>query len=164
MVPIIAFAGRHDAGKTTLLTKIIAELNKQGIGVGVIKNAHHKLEIPNAKDSERLFNAGALMAHTFGEDMQITYTRLKNKSLNDVIKEMQANVDIIILEGHKESEYPKVEVMRREIDEKLLPITNVIARVLDFDLEVEPKIELFGFEEIDKITNFIIKFIEDYEK
>ncbi|MDA8163637.1 MAG: molybdopterin-guanine dinucleotide biosynthesis protein MobB, partial [Desulfobacteraceae bacterium] len=39
MVPVVSLVGRPDCGKTTLLEKLIPELNRRGYRVGTIK--HH---------------------------------------------------------------------------------------------------------------------------
>ncbi len=58
-IPIIGFCAFSGTCKTTLLTQMIPLLKDRGIRIGVIKYAHHNLEIdhPN-KDSYKLRQAG----------------------------------------------------------------------------------------------------------
>lgn len=158
MVPVIAFVGKHNSGKSTLLIKVIKELNNHGIEVGIIKHAQRKVEIPDTKDSEKLFNAGAAVVYTNSPDVQILYAHnTKPKPLKEIIEKMAPTVDIIILEGYKTEPYPKIEIMRHEISKEPLPLTNVIARVLDFDIESE--IRSFGFEETKELVEYILAYL-----
>lgn len=163
MVPVIAFIGRHNSGKTTLLTKIINLLDNQGLKVGVIKGARQKLELPSNKDGEKLFNAGASVVYTSGLDIQIAYWRDKTP-LSELIKAMEKDVDLIIIEGFKETSYPKIEVLREEISTDFLNTTNVVARVLDFNPNFSSEARLFSFDEVEELSLFILKFIEEYTK
>ncbi|NLB89081.1 MAG: molybdopterin-guanine dinucleotide biosynthesis protein B [Syntrophomonadaceae bacterium] len=163
MVPVIAFVGKHNSGKTTLLTKVIKELNNRGIEVGVIKHAHQNVEIPDANDSEKLFNAGAAVVYTDSPDIQIIYARAKSEPVDEIIKKIAPTVDLIILEGYKTEPYPKIEVLRQEISQEPLPIDNVIARVLDFELKTESQVPEFNFDEVTRISQFITDYIIGYK-
>ena len=61
-IPIISVVGKANAGKTTLLEKVIAELTGRGYRVATIKHNIHGFEIDQeGKDSWRLKKAGARM-------------------------------------------------------------------------------------------------------
>ena len=53
MVPVISFVGRHNSGKTTVLTRVIEKLQLMGIKSAVIKHSHHMLT-PDDSDSGKL--------------------------------------------------------------------------------------------------------------
>ena len=57
MPPVVSFVGRHNSGKTTLLTEVIKQLKQQDLTIAVIKHAQH-LDI-DAHDAGRLYSAGA---------------------------------------------------------------------------------------------------------
>lgn len=58
--PILGIAAYSGTGKTTLLRQVIPLLGQCGIRVGMIKHAHHKLEIDTpGKDSYELRKSGA---------------------------------------------------------------------------------------------------------
>ncbi len=60
MTPIISIVGYSDAGKTTLVEKLVPELKKKGYCVGTVKNSHHELHFDKkGKDSWRHFESGA---------------------------------------------------------------------------------------------------------
>ena len=41
----IGIAGWSGAGKTTLITRLIPELNRRGLGISTIKHAHHSFDV-----------------------------------------------------------------------------------------------------------------------
>jgi molybdopterin-guanine dinucleotide biosynthesis protein B len=48
----IGFAGFSGAGKTTLIVRLIPELNRRGLSVSTIKHAHHGFDLDQpGKDS-----------------------------------------------------------------------------------------------------------------
>ena len=60
MIPIISIVGKSDSGKTTLIEKIIPELNKRGYRVATVKHDVHGFDIDiEGKDSWRHKNSGA---------------------------------------------------------------------------------------------------------
>ena len=60
MIPIVAVVGKSNSGKTTLIEKLIPELNKRGYRVATVKHHNHLLEIDTpGKDSWRHKQAGA---------------------------------------------------------------------------------------------------------
>ena len=60
MAPMISIVGYADAGKTTLIEKLVPELKNRGYRVGTIKHAVHESNLDTqGKDSWRHFAAGA---------------------------------------------------------------------------------------------------------
>jgi molybdopterin-guanine dinucleotide biosynthesis adapter protein len=59
-VRAIGIAGWSGAGKTTLITRLIPELNRRGLSVSTIKCAHHGFDVDRpGKDSYEHRAAGA---------------------------------------------------------------------------------------------------------
>lgn len=61
-IPVLGIcAAGSNAGKTTLITRLIPELAGRGIRVSVIKHAHHRFDIDHpGKDSYNIREAGAV--------------------------------------------------------------------------------------------------------
>ena len=58
--PIIGIAGWKKSGKTTLVTRLIAEFTARGLKVATVKHAHHDFQIDEGEtDSARHRRAGA---------------------------------------------------------------------------------------------------------
>src|SRR5688572_15143148 len=57
---VIGLAGWSGAGKTTLILKLVPELNRRGVSVSTLKHAHHAFEVDEpGKDSFEHRAAGA---------------------------------------------------------------------------------------------------------
>jgi len=59
-IPVIAFAAYSGTGKTTLIEKLVCELEDRGLRLAVIKHDGHKFEIDHeGKDSWRFCQSGS---------------------------------------------------------------------------------------------------------
>lgn len=161
MVPIIAIVGYSDAGKTTLVEKLVPELIKKGLRVGTVKHSDHEPEFDKeGKDSWRHFNAGADAVVVASSD-KIAIIRKNECKLEDshgqlsFLSNYLTDMDVIIVEGYKNSKFPKIEVYRSVINETPLCQNNttIVAIVTDADIQVN--VPRFGLEEIKKISDFI---------
>lgn len=102
-------SGYKNSGKTTLLTKLIPELKRRGLKIAVIKHDGHDFEsdVPGT-DSWKHQQAGAYGTAVFsGKRILITKLleeeQLDEKQLANAFPE----ADIILIEGLKNSSYPK---------------------------------------------------------
>ncbi len=112
--PVLAFVGRKNSGKTTLLEKLIAELAHRGIDVATCKHHGHpdfEIDIPG-KDSYRHRAAGA-SAVVVMSDIRLGFVEElgKPKSCADALA-LLPNHDIVLVEGFRDEGLPYVEIMR----------------------------------------------------
>lgn len=118
-VCIIGIAGYSGSGKTTLIRKILPELKKKGLYVGVLKHIHHKLNIDiKGKDTDHFYRAGAdyVLAH----DRQQGFARYRSndKTFADCVRKFPAALDLIIVEGHKDITIPGIWLETKSFSEK----------------------------------------------
>lgn len=156
MIPVFSIIGaKSNVGKTTVLCKIIEELKYRRYRVATIK--HHRgdfqMDYPE-KDTWKHYQAGADMVIL---SSPVKFARIEKKEneyeLDVIINEIK-NVDIIITEGYKTENKPKLEVIRKEISNKLISKEEeLFAIVTDFPLDI--KKPQFGFEETKQIVDFI---------
>lgn len=159
VVPAIAFVGSHNVGKTTVLEKVISSLQGRGLKVGVIKHAFHPIVFEEGdKDSLRLFNAGAAVMAVVSDEISVEYRRLEGKmALAEVIEKMAPGLDIVLTEGFKHEDLPKVQVLRRDLNCRPMELEQTVAIVADFDLEGS-QVPVFHPNDIENITDFIVNF------
>lgn len=157
MIPVICFVGRHNAGKTTVLVKLLQQLQEMGLEAAIIKHGHHDLN-PDLSDSGKLFTAGAKQVILCTPGSSLIYSREPERPLEQLLSSISVQVDLILIEGYKESDCPKIEVIRREIDPAPLAVTGVIARVADFAISDET-VPCFQFGQEDRLTQFIVEYI-----
>ena len=111
----IGFAGWSGAGKTTLIVRLIPELNRRGLSVSTIKHAHHGFDLDQpGKDSYVHRAAGAhevLVASANRLALMRELRGAPEPSLADLLR-LLAPVDLVLVEGFKRDSLPKIEVHR----------------------------------------------------
>jgi molybdopterin-guanine dinucleotide biosynthesis protein MobB len=106
---IIGIAGYSGSGKTTLIRKILPELRKRGLSVGVLKHIHHKLNIDSrGKDTDHFYRAGADVVFAHDDHQGFARYRSSDRTLNGLIKRFPAALDLIIVEGYKDIDVPGI--------------------------------------------------------
>lgn len=122
MVPVISIVGRSNTGKTMLIEKLLPEIKRRGYRVATIKHAAHRFEIDKpGKDSYRHYLAGAdAVMISSKEKVALLKRNLGQEiSLNQLIKQLPP-VDLVLTEGYKKGDKPKIEVHRRDLNQILL--------------------------------------------
>ena len=152
-------AALSGTGKTTLIEKIIPVLLKKNIRLSVVKHAHHNFDIDYpGKDSYRLRKSGAYQTLIYNNKRSalITETSKESVGLINMIKHMDQNIDLIIVEGLRDGDFKKIEVFRSShSNEKLfLQDENIIAIVSDVKLDTS--VPLLNIDNIEGISDFII--------
>jgi molybdopterin-guanine dinucleotide biosynthesis adapter protein len=112
---VIGFAGFSGAGKTTLIVRLIPELNRLGFSVSTIKHAHHGFDVDRpGKDSYEHRAAGAHEVLVVSANRLALIRELRGApepSLANLLR-LVAPVDLILVEGFKRHPLPKIEVYR----------------------------------------------------
>lgn len=114
---IFAVSGYKNTGKTWLIEKLINEFIKGGYSVGVIKHdgGDHIVHVKDT-DTSRYMDRGATVAAVFsGSEYVITGGKRYADDLIEDLKRQLVPPDVIILEGFRDSEYPKVEIVRNGV-------------------------------------------------
>lgn len=156
MRPIISIVGKSNSGKTTLLEGLITELNRRGYCVAVIKHAAASFELDTAsKDSWRLSRAGSVVAAISSPHRLAIMKNLpRDLTPAEIASFLGGDYDLILTEGFKQSDHPKIEVHRRAQGKELLtPPQQLLAVVTDEPLEV--KVPQFAKDEVPRIVDLI---------
>jgi molybdopterin-guanine dinucleotide biosynthesis protein B len=157
MLPIISIVGTSKSGKTTLIEKLIPELKKRGYRIGTIKHTTHGFDMDKrGKDSWRHKAAGAETVIVASRE-KIVMVKDENISGLKSIEKYFDNVDLVITEGFKKENRPKIEIYRSNKSNPPLCQNDktIIALVTDTDLLVN--IPVFGLEAINSLADMIEK-------
>jgi molybdopterin-guanine dinucleotide biosynthesis protein B len=156
MIPIISVVGKSGVGKTTFLERLIAELKRRGLRVAIVKHDIHGFEIDHpGKDSWRLAQAGGDSVVIASPQRLALIKRLDREMALSEIAVLLTDVDIILTEGYKRSDAPKIEVSRRERSGELLcSLDELVAIVANqpFDLDVPQ----FGLDEARGVVDLLV--------
>jgi molybdopterin-guanine dinucleotide biosynthesis adapter protein len=111
----IGLAGWSGAGKTTLIVRLIPELNRRGLSASTIKHAHHGFDVDRpGKDSYEHRAAGAhevLVASANRLALMRELRGAPEPSLAELLRLLEP-VDLVLIEGFKRDPFPKIEVYR----------------------------------------------------
>ncbi len=162
MPPIISIVGKSESGKTTLLEGLIANLKQRGYKVAVIKHAAEdfELDIVN-KDSWRFSQAGSeVSAVTSVHKLAVFKNIAYDLSPQELSQFIGSDYDLILTEGFKQSNHPKIEVHRKKQGKELLSQPEqLLAVVTDEPLKVA--VPQFSRNEVPKIVDLIVSTMLD---
>jgi molybdopterin-guanine dinucleotide biosynthesis adapter protein len=138
MPPIVAFIGRSNSGKTTLIEKLLRELKSRGYRAATIKHSSRDLVFDKpGGDSWRQLQAGSETAIVAGTSRLMLIKPISAQTgPEEIARILGEDLDIILAEGFKKSRVPKIEVHRQDIGPPLTNISKLIAIVTDEPLPV----------------------------
>ncbi|HNT39078.1 MAG TPA: molybdopterin-guanine dinucleotide biosynthesis protein B [Rubrivivax sp.] len=116
---VFGIAGHSGMGKTTLLERLVPELRARGLVVSLIKHSHKAIEIDRpGKDSWRARQAGCQEVLLLGEQRWALMHELRGDTeppLPYLLSRIQ-RCDLVLVEGFKGGDFPKLEVWRQTED------------------------------------------------
>ncbi len=131
--------GWKNAGKTTLVARLVTEFTTRGLTVSTIKHASHGFDLDQpgtdshqhraAGAREVLISSGrrwALMHELAGEE----------PGLDDLLPHLSP-VDLVLVEGFKNAPHPKIEAHRAMTGHPLIAMDNRSIRAVAADSEIE---------------------------
>lgn len=156
MLPIVCIVGKSKVGKTTLLEELIAELKHRGYRVATVKHDVHGFEIDQpGKDSWRHAQAGSdAVVISSPQKLALIKQVDHDPPLEEIARLLGHNFDIILTEGYKNSNMPKIEVHRKALKEGLLCSPDeLIAVATDEHLDIP--VWQCSLDDIPKLADFI---------
>ncbi len=151
---IFQVVGYQNSGKTTIVTTLIKELNKLERQVAVIKHHGHggRPELVETKDSVKHVAAGARTAIVEGGGRLILQADQPSWSLAEEIQLIRFfQPDIILIEGHKKEDYPKLLLVKETKDLELVHFISNIKIVLVWEQALQQQ-----FKSISSVPSFLI--------
>ena len=154
--PIIAaVSGVKNSGKTTMMEKLIAELSRRGLKVAAIKHDGHDFtpDVPGT-DSWRFGQAGAC-GYAVYSPVRYELVRMTPTDERDFFP-VFPEADVILLEGFKDSAYPKIEVVRAGNSEgPVCDPATLLAVCSDLPLELGD-IPVLGLDDAERAADLIL--------
>ena len=165
---VLGIAGWSGSGKTTLMTKLIPLLVGRGVRVATLKHAHHAFDVDQpGKDSYEHRKAGAcevivssarrwVQMHEVGDGQEATLAQLLARL---------SPCDLVLVEGFKTAQHPKMEVFRRAVGKTPLhpedPRIIAIASDQEFPGAGIPRVDI---NDIEAIAEMVLARAEPLEK
>lgn len=172
-LPVIGIcAAGSNTGKTTLISQLIIEMRKRNIRVSVIKHAHHHFDIDHpGKDSYEIREAGAVQTLVASSkrwalitEMQRTPNPPDEADLETLIQLINPDyADLILVEGFKSANIPKIEVHRPSLNMPLASTgdSHFIAIASDGLPTIQAQLPVLDLNNIKQITDFILEVINN---
>lgn len=145
---VFGFAGWSGSGKTTLIERVIPAITTRGLRVSVIKHAHHGFDIDKpGKDSWRHREAGASEVLLISDERWVLMHELRGASEPDLAAQLAclSPCDLVLVEGYKSVQIPKIEVHRPSVGKPLQYPDNpaIVAIASDESLDAPlPQLDL----------------------
>ena len=155
-IPVIGFAAYSGTGKTTLIEKLVGHIKARGFRVAVIKHDAHGFDMDReGKDSWRFTQAGAdVMLISSPEKTAIIEQRERTFGENLA---MIRDVDIILVEGYKQEQIPRIGISRAATGKGLPHPADTYAAIVTDEALGDPGVPVFGLDETENITEFVLR-------
>lgn len=157
---IFGIAGYKNAGKTTLVVDVVRELTGRGLRVATVKHAHHEFDIDHpGKDSYQHRAAGACEVIVASSRRWAHIVELADQpepSLGELLEQV-GDVDLVLVEGFKHDDHPKLEIRRTDSDAPLIAAEHDSVRAIVSDGEVpEAPVPVIERGDVGSIADFIL--------
>jgi molybdopterin-guanine dinucleotide biosynthesis protein MobB len=153
-VPVISIVGNSESGKTILIEKLIPAIKQRGYRVGSIKHAC-EIDLEMSKDSQRHLKAGSEATVVATSGQIVLYKPSGEPHIEEIRRMFDSGLDLILCEGFKHSNLPKLEVYRKGQGTLLEGLTSVFAFVSEEPLEIETR--QFKPNDIEGIVDLLEK-------
>lgn len=161
---VIGVAGFKNAGKTTLVERLVRELTGRGFRIATVKHAHHSFDIDHeGRDSFRHRQAGASEVAVISGQRWAIIHELRGEaepSFTAILAKLDP-CDLVIVEGYKYGTHEKIEVRNLGLDHPRLAgeDPSIVAIAANGEIADAP-VPVFDRDHVEALADFIIKHME----
>lgn len=158
-VPMVSIVAQSSGtGKTMVMETLITEMVRRGYRVGAIKNDAHRLKFDQeGKDSWRFDQAGAWATALLSGDRTILVRHTESQETPDDAAALMEGMDLILIEGYRHGNKPKIEVVRRETGLHIIsPPQDLLAVVTDTPM-LATSAPLFSFTQVAELADLLVE-------
>jgi len=135
---IICVVGEKDSGKTEVACRLVWVLRERGYSVAALKHSASDADLePSTKDTARLFSSGASPTVFLSDTCCLL--RIHPLKAEDVLNALSVVADFVIVEGLKESGYPKIVVGQGKYKNTLLRVDGVCEELEELARKLKPQ-------------------------
>lgn len=162
---LVAIVGKSDAGKTTVVERLLPELQRLGLRVGTVKHDAHDFQIDHpGTDSYRHGAAGA-PAYTVASPHRLAFVTLLDEELPlvEIVRRFYPGFDVALAEGYKRQAPYRIEVYRKAAGhpEPLCARESMLAVLSDVDV---PHPRRFALDDAAGLAAFIVVRLESLRR
>jgi molybdopterin-guanine dinucleotide biosynthesis protein B len=159
MNKVIGVAGFKNAGKTTLVERLVTELTSRGWRISTVKHAHHSFDIDHeGRDSFRHRKAGATEVAVVSRHRWAIIHEMREEEeppLDDILAKL-APCDLVIVEGYKRDTHDKIEVRNVNLDHpKLAGEDSTVVAIAANGTIADCPVPSFDRDDVSNLASFI---------
>jgi molybdopterin-guanine dinucleotide biosynthesis protein B len=157
MPSVVSIVGKSNSGKTTIIDKLVRELKSRNYRIATVKHVTHDitLDIPG-KDSWRHIQAGSdATAISSPRELVLIKPTISDASISEIGRLFSEDYDLIIIEGFKRGNAPKIEIHRKDVGTPLRAVKKLVAVVTDEPIET--KARQFSLNDCKGLADFLEK-------
>ncbi|MDN4070375.1 molybdopterin-guanine dinucleotide biosynthesis protein B [Paenibacillus vini] len=178
MKQVIQICGYKNSGKTTLIAGLVTFFKGMGLQTAVIKHDVHGFEGDvEATDTYKLRKAGAT-ATAITSPWRTAVVEERETPLAELVEQFHS-YDLILVEGFKQADYPKVVMLHQPEDVELITqLSGIVALICRRDAGIEAlrdrtsnlasdpllsegqELPSFSADELEHIADFILKHVK----
>jgi molybdopterin-guanine dinucleotide biosynthesis adapter protein len=151
--------GWKNAGKTGLMERLVSDITGRGFSVSTVKHAHHTFDVDHpGKDSHRHRVAGAREVLLASRSRIALMHELRDEpepTLAELLTRLSP-VDLVLIEGYKRDQHPKVEAHRVETGNALIAPDDPTVRAVASNVPLDLDRPVFDLDDTSAIADFIL--------
>jgi len=158
---VFGITGHSGMGKTTLLVRLVPALVARGLRVSMVKHSHKDIEVDRpGKDSYTLREAGCHEVLLLGSTRWALMHELRGApepGLDELLPHLAA-CDLVLVEGFKSGDFPKLEVWRAGPGREPLAPAWPGIRAIATDAPSSPVagVARLALDELEAIVDFVL--------
>ena len=156
---IFGVTGWKNAGKTGLMERLVTEISGRGFSVSTLKHAHHAFDVDHpGKDSFRHRAAGASQVLLSSGQRWALMSELRGAqepALSALLAKLDP-VDLVLVEGYKRDNHPKIEAWRAETQHPLIAPQDPTIKAIASDVPLQSERVVFDLNDTVAIADFIL--------
>jgi molybdopterin-guanine dinucleotide biosynthesis adapter protein len=156
---IYGIIGWKNAGKTSLMERLVAHITARGLTVSTVKHVHHNVDLDKpGKDTFRHRAAGAsevvlASAHRFA---LLHEHRGVEPDLAAILARLSP-VDLVLVEGYKRDTHAKIEVFRDGEGRTLIQPDDLTVRAVATDAAINVTVPVLDLNDTKAIADFVLR-------
>lgn len=161
-IPKVAIIGWKNSGKTTLLTRLVSELGQLGLAVGTVKHSSSSPQgDQKGSDTWRHLQAGAQSVVLVSPDQVMSFHAFGEEPGPRDLCHLFTGCDVILLEGYKDSDLPKIEVHRTCLEHPYISLGDPALLALVTDDQSPPSLEVpvLRPHQVQPLASHIVKVL-----
>jgi len=164
---VIGFAGYSGSGKTTLVEKLIPRFVAAGLDVAVIKHTTPDVDwdVPG-KDSYRHRAAGARQVMLAAGQRRLLVETLPDSNELPLAAHVArlAPCDLVLAEGFKQAQVPKVEVINHALGSPRLFPDDPWVIAVAADAPLDTQLPYFQRDDVDALFRFLLDYLNHHDE